>query len=40
MPTLGARALKDITKEEVQEAVEVIKARKAPSLDGVATKCV
>ena len=35
MPVFGARNVADITKEEVQEAVEVMKAGKAPGLDGV-----
>ena len=39
MPVLGARIVADIRKEEVQEAVEVMKAGKAPALDGVPTEC-
>ena len=37
---LGERIIADITEEKVQEAVEVMKARKAPGLDGIATECL
>ena len=40
MPVFGARIVADITKEEVQKAVEVTKAGKAPGLDGVPTECL
>ena len=40
MPVLGERLVADITEEEVREAVEVMKAGKAPGLDGIATECL
>ena len=40
MPVLGERLVADITEEEVREAVKVMKAGKAPGLDGIATECL
>lgn len=40
MPVFGERLVVDITREEVQEAVEVMKAWKTLGLGGVVTECL
>lgn len=40
MPVLGENIVASITKDEVHEAVEVLKAGKAQVSDGIALYCV